>query len=193
VGVEELRTEGEMGMGKEVPLNASPDNLTVEMAQEGSDVVGQASGQMKVGEKEAGETSAKGPVGEIQETAGDEIVEESDKTKEGKPEKVGEKRGRGSQGQTSGEQVTVEEETGKEAKKAKTDKGEEENHEGKKKRGRPPKAKTPKTKSTSTEGKKRPVGRPRKATIASAKVDVTMEDSGDPVHHTRSKDATSRA
>jgi len=192
VGVEELRTEGEMEMGKEVPVNPSLDSPPLEVAREGNDVVGQASGQMKVGE-EAGETSEKDAVCEVQETVGDERVEESDKTKEGKPAKVGEKRGRGSQGQTSGEQVTMEEETKKEAKKARNDKGEGESHEGKKKRGRPPKAKTPKTKSPSTEGKKRPVGRPRRATIASAKVDVTMEESGDPAHHTRSKDATSRA
>jgi hypothetical protein len=182
-------------MGKDAPVNAPPDNSVVGVAREGADVVEQAGEPTKVGEKAAGETSEKDAAGEALENVDEERGEEGDKTKEGKPAKVGEKRRRETRGQTDEvvEQVVAEEEAGKEVKKAKDDEGEEAHHEGKKKRGRPAKSKVAKTKPASTEGKKRSVGRPRKATIATATGDAIMEVSGDPAHHTRSKDTTTRA
>lgn len=192
MGVEEAQTEGETEIGTEVPVNALPDNPAVEVAREGTDVVEQAGEPTTMSGEAVGETSEKDAVGEVQENIDEEIGEGGDKTKKGQPAKVGEKRGRESQGQmgVAEEQVVAEEEAGKEAKKAKTDVN---HHEVKKKRGRPAKAKAAKTKPVSTEGKKRPVGRPRKATITTATGDAIMEESGDPAHHTRSKDATTRA
>ncbi|KIM38072.1 hypothetical protein M413DRAFT_448094 [Hebeloma cylindrosporum] len=186
VGVE-VGTEGETGIGEEVLVNASPDN------PEGSGGGEQPSELTQPGEEGMGETSEKDAVGEVQETE-EETGDEGDKTKEGQPAKVGEKRERETEGQAggvSGEEAVVEGEAGKEAKKAKTGEGEEAHHEGKKKRGRPAKAKATKPKPASSEGKKRPVGRPRKATIAHEKGEMTMEESGDPAHHTRSKDPAS--
>jgi len=179
-------------MGQGVPVNTPPDNPDAEVAREGINVVEQAGEPAMAGGEAAGETSERDAVGEVQGGAGEERAEEGGKTKEGKPAKVGEKRGRGTQqmGVTM-EQLVAEDKGGKEAKKAKVGEGEEAHHEGKKKRGRPAKAKTAKTKPASTEGKKRPVGRPRKATVATAKGEVTMEESGDPAHHTRSKDTIS--
>lgn len=192
MGVEEVRTEGETEMGQGVPVNTPPDNPDAEVARQVTDAVEQTGEPSMVGGEAVGETSERDAVGEVQGEANEERNEEGDKTKEGKPTKVGEKRGRETQqmGVTM-EQLVAEDEGGKEAKKAKVGEGEEAHHEGKKKRGRPAKAKAAKTKPAPTEGKKRPVGRPRKATIATTKGEVTMEESGDPAHHTRSKDTIS--
>jgi hypothetical protein len=192
VGVEEVRTEGETEMGQGVPVNTPPDNSDAKVAREGTDVVEHAGETSMVGGEAVGETSERDAVGEVQGEADEETNKEGDKTKEGKLAKVGEKRGHETQQMgVSMEQLAAEDDAGKEAKKAKVGEGEEAHHEGKKKRGRPAKAKAAKTKPASTEGKKRPVGRPRKATIATAKGEVIMEESGDPAHHTRSKDTVS--
>jgi len=191
--IEEGLVEGSLEMERE-------DYLKI--AQEGNDAAKRASELLNLvgydvigkGEEEADVEGEKSGMGEGQEKANekDKKDEEGGKTKEGKPAEVGDKREREGEGGTdagvAGEQVEAEEGAGKVTKKPKTDQPKETQQKGKKKRGRPAKAKAKTTTPATSEGKKRPVGRPRKGSIAVAKDVVTMEDSGDPAHHTRSKD-----
>jgi hypothetical protein len=192
--IEEELAEGSLEMEREAYR---------QVAREGNEAAKRASELMNlVGYEGAGkgdEVDAEGEkdeVGEVQEGEKNRVAEvpekaeekkgEGEKTKEGNPAEVGEKREREAEGGTDAG-VTVEEEAGKEKKKPKTTQSKDTEQKGKKKRGRPAKAKA-KTTPESTEGKKRPVGRPRKGSTAVVKDVVSMEDSGDPAHHTRSKD-----